>query len=257
MGLLLYSGIASVMVVVIVAILYMSERVKNYAGLYLVYFLLGMMAIMFLSAIYYLYYPSSLSLALAFLTNSIYMVSLLVPFFLIAKKLASKEYRGGHEIYISVLAVINEFLMGYTFNLAYLGRTYFENTLDVFNYSVNSFWFFYPMMAEMLSLYIINYIRNGNVRKDLFPLIGIATFPPILLAVPYWVYSTIAITLGLCLIGLFNSKEMGLRIVYLILVIGTLLTFFTPYLYELAILSGMVLYYQKVLNKKTQNAFNA
>ncbi|QGR18611.1 hypothetical protein [Stygiolobus azoricus] len=88
-------------------------------------------------------------------------------------------------------------------------------------------------------------------------MIGIATFPPILLADPFWVYSTIIITLGLCLIGLFNSKEMILRIVYLVLVLGTLLTFFTPYLYELGILFGMVLYYQKVLNEKTQNAFNA
>ncbi|BCU70340.1 hypothetical protein [Stygiolobus caldivivus] len=257
MELLLFSSIASVMVIGIVLILYLFERIKNYAGLFLVYFLLGMMISMFLSAIYYLYYPSSISIAIAFLTNSIYMVSLLVPFFLNAKRLASKEYNGGHEIYVSTLAVVNEFLMGYAFNLAYLGKNYFENGIDIFNYSIDSYWFFYPMMAEMLSLYIINYMKNESVRRDLFPLIGIATFPPILLNETYWIYSTVIISLGLCFIGVISSKDKTIKIVYLALAIGTVLTFYTSLLYEVLILVGMVMYYQKVLLKKSYNAFNA
>ena len=255
MKLLLFSLIASVMVVVIVAILYLSEKVKNYAGLFLVYFLLGMMISMFASAVYYLYNPSSLSLALAFLTNSIYMVLFLVPFFLNAKKLSLRVYSGGHELFISILAVINEFLMGYTFNLAYLGKSYFNNALNVFQYSVNSYWFFYPMMAEMLSIYIINYLKFNVARKDLFPLIGITTFPPILLNDTYWVYSTMVISLGLCVIGL-TSKDKVLKTVYLTLLFAIVSVILTPLLYEAVILIGMVSYYVRELKNHT-NAFIA
>ena len=89
--------VASLMVVAIVIILYLVEKVRNYAGFWFIIFLLVMMVSMFVSASIYLNSPSSLSLALAFLTNSIVMVAFLVPFFIKAKELALRRYNGKND----------------------------------------------------------------------------------------------------------------------------------------------------------------
>ena len=245
-SLFLLSLIASAMVVAIVTILYLVEKVKSYAGFWFIIFLLVMMISMFVSASIYLYSPSSVSLALAFLTNSVIMIAFLVPFFIKAKELAMKRYNGRDDGYISVLAVLNEVIMGYTFELAQYGKSVFSTPFSYFTLSVNNYWFYYPMMAEMFALFLIYYLRGvkQEVLTQLLPIVGITAFPPILLNDKTWFYSSLILSLGFCALG-FKSR---LSYLYIAMAVALLTTFFTPVVYELVLLYSMYTYYTTVFS---------
>jgi hypothetical protein len=234
------------MVVAIVIILYLVEKVRNYAGFWFIIFLLVMMISMFVSASIYLNSPSSLSLALAFLTNSIVMVAFLVPFFIKARGLALRRYNGKNDSLISALAVLNEVIMGYTFELAQYGKSIFSNPLSYFTLSINNYWFYYSMMAEMFTLYLIYYLRGvkREVLTQIFPIVGITASPPILLDNKVWFYSSLLMSLGFCALG-FRSR---LNYLYVAMAIALLTTFFTPVIYELVLLYSMYTYYTIVFS---------
>jgi hypothetical protein len=234
------------MVVAIVIILYLVEKVRNYAGFWFIIFLLVMMISMFVSASIYLNSPSSLSLALAFLTNSIVMVAFLVPFFIKARELALRRYNGKNDSLISALAVLNEVIMGYTFELAQYGKSIFSNPLSYFTLSINNYWFYYSMMAEMFTLYLIYYLRGvkREVLTQIFPIVGITASPPILLDDKVWFYSSLLMSLGFCALG-FRSR---LNYLYVAMAIALLTTFFTPVIYELVLLYSMYTYYTIVFS---------
>jgi len=234
------------MVVAIVVTLYLVERVRNYAGFWFMTFLLLMMISMFVSASIYLNSPSNVSLALAFLTNSIVMIAFLTPFLLKIKDLASRSYNGKDDGLISALAILNEEMMGYTFELAQYGKSAFSNPLSYFTLSINNYWFYYPMMAEMFALFLIHYLKG--VRREalsqLFPIIGITAFPPILLDNRTWFYSSLLVSLGFCALG-FRSR---LHYLYIAVAVALLTTFFTPVIYELTLLYSMHIYYTTVFS---------
>jgi hypothetical protein len=234
------------MVVAIVIILYLVEKVRNYAGFWFIIFLLVMMISMFVSASIYLNSPSSLSLALAFLTNSIVMVAFLVPFFIKAKELALRRYNGKNDSLTSALAVLNEVIMGYTFELAQYGKSIFSSPLSYFTLSINNYWFYYSMMAEMFTLYLIYYLRGvkREVLTQIFPIVGITASPPILLDNKVWFYSSLLMSLGFCALG-FRSR---LNYLYVAMAIALLTTFFTPVIYELVLLYSMYTYYTIVFS---------
>jgi len=238
--------VASLMAVAIVIILYLVEKVRNYAGFWFIIFLLVMMISMFVSASIYLNSPSSLSLALAFLTNSIVMVAFLVPFFIKARELALRRYNGKNDCLISALAVLNEVIMGYTFELAQYGKSIFSNPLSYFTLSINNYWFYYSMMAEMFTLYLIYYLRGvkREVLTQIFPIVGITASPPILLDNKVWFYSSLLMSLGFCALG-FRSR---LNYLYVAMAIALLTTFFTPVIYELVLLYSMYTYYTIVFS---------
>jgi hypothetical protein len=234
------------MVVAIVIILYLVEKVRNYAGFWFIIFLLVMMISMFVSASIYLNSPSSLSLALAFLTNSIVMVAFLVPFFIKARELALRRYNGKNDSLTSALAVLNEVIMGYTFELAQYGKSIFSDPLSYFTLSINNYWFYYSMMAEMFTLYLIYYLRGvkREVLTQIFPIVGITASPPILLDDKVWFYSSLLMSLGFCALG-FRSR---LNYLYVAMAIALLTTFFTPVIYELVLLYSMYTYYTIVFS---------
>jgi hypothetical protein len=234
------------MVVAIVIILYLVEKVRNYASFWFIIFLLVMMISMFVSASIYLNSPSSLSLALAFLTNSIVMVAFLVPFFIKAKELALRRYNGKNDSLTSALAVLNEVIMGYTFELAQYGKSIFSSPLSYFTLSINNYWFYYSMMAEMFTLYLIYYLRGvkREVLTQIFPIVGITASPPILLDDKVWFYSSLLMSLGFCALG-FRSR---LNYLYVAMAIALLTTFFTPVIYELILLYSMYTYYTIVFS---------
>ncbi|MEJ2775372.1 hypothetical protein WIW90_03935 [Sulfolobaceae archaeon RB850M] len=238
--------VASLMVVAIVIILYLVEKVRNYASFWFIIFLLVMMISMFVSASIYLNSPSSLSLALAFLTNSIVMVAFLVPFFIKARELTLRRYNGKNDCLISALAVLNEVIMGYTFELAQYGKYIFSNPLSYFTLSINNYWFYYSMMAEMFTLYLIYYLRGvkREVLTQIFPIVGITASPPILLDDKVWFYSSLLMSLGFCALG-FRSR---LNYLYVAMAIALLTTFFTPVIYELVLLYSMYTYYTIVFS---------
>ncbi|MFP3202484.1 MAG: hypothetical protein RXR43_09635 [Sulfolobus sp.] len=238
--------VASLMIVAIVIILYLVEKVRNYAGFWFIIFLLVVMISMFVSASIYLNSPSSLSLALAFLTNSIVMVAFLVPFFIKTRELALRGYNGKNDCLISALALLNEVIMGYTFELAQYGNSIFSNPLSYFTLSINNYWFYYSMMAEMFTLYLIYYLRGvkRELLTQIFPIVGITASPPILLDNKVWFYSSLLMSLGFCALG-FRSR---LNYLYVAMAIALLTTFFTPVIYELVLLYSMYTYYTIVFS---------
>lgn len=246
--LIVLSLIASIMVAVIVVILYYMEKIRTYVGVFFVYFSLAMMLTMFLGASIYLFSPSTLSLAIAFGINMAVMITTLAYFFTIAEELVNKSFNGLniHIISFSVLVVLNEILMGSTFGIAQFGREYFITPYDAFYYSINSYWFFYPMMAEMLAFYLIHYIK-GMVYKELFPLIGVAAFPPTAFSYFQWFYSATFFSLAFSTIGILTSKGIW-RYVYLGVIIGVLLNFINAIPYDLIIITSMVMYYSHILS---------
>lgn len=248
MNLFFLSLIASVMVFVIVYTLYsMMYRIKSNMGLFLVYFVLIMMVSMFIGALIYLFTPTNISLAEAIIINNGLMLVLFVYLFLNAKKLAKRlDLSPFHSLSVSTLTVVNEILMGATFSLASFGITYFSSLSSSILVTLNSYWFFYPMMAEMLSLYLIDYAK-GKVRKELFPVIGITTFPPTLFNFSQWVYSSIVIDLVLSLLGIINSKGVW-RYIYLLTAISVISTAVTPIFFDLVVVAVMILFYFYLFN---------
>ncbi|MEM0305325.1 MAG: hypothetical protein QW685_10035 [Saccharolobus sp.] len=244
-NLLILSLIASLMVAIIVLILYYIEKIRTYVGVFFIYFSLIMMITMFLGASIYLYSPSNLTLAIAFAINMSIMIVLIVYFFIIAKKLIHKPFNGEkpHVVVFSFLVVLNEILMGSTFGIAQFGSEYFSTPYNAFYYSINSYWFFYPMMAEMLAFYIIHYIR-GLQYKELLPLIGIAAFPPTVFNYPNWFYSALIFSLIFSVLGVLSSRKY----IYLALAITILLNFVNAIPYDILIIASMTWYYSQILS---------
>ncbi|MUM65643.1 hypothetical protein D1867_10400 [Acidianus infernus] len=238
----LLSIIAGVMVAIIVFLLHEAERVKSKLGFSLVIFGFVMMITMFLGASFYLLFPSKLSLAEAILINNFTMVAYILLVFPFIKKFKVKfEMNSISSLSISLLAVANEILMSLTFNIAC-------EVNNLFYFTFNGGWFFYPMMVEMLSIYLIHYIE-GEFRKDLFPLIGITSFPPTLIDNIKWFYSSLAISLALSGLGVINSKGF-IRWIYVILILSLLLLLFKVYIiYDVAITVSMITYYFSLLSQ--------
>lgn len=240
------------MIAVIVYTLYsVSYKIKTYVGLFFSFFVLIMMITMFLGALIYLFSPTNISLAEAIIINNASMLILLVYLFLNGKKLAkSSSFSSSHIITLSVLTVLNEILMGATFSLADFGIKFFSSLYTSVLTTLNSYWFFYPMMIEMLSLYLVDYLKR-NAKKELFPLIGITTFPPTVFNFSQWIYSSIVISFVLSLLGIINSKNVW-RYVYLITAISILTTLLLPIIFDIVIVIDMVLYYFYLLRHKSK-----
>ncbi|BAB66951.1 hypothetical protein STK_18600 [Sulfurisphaera tokodaii str. 7] len=237
------------MVAIIVYTLYsVSYKIKTWIGLFFAFFVLIMMITMFIGAIAYLLSPSNISLAEAIIVNNASMLILLVYLFMNAKKLASnKDFSKIHIFSLSILTVLNEILMGGAFSLAYFGIKYFLTFYSAFLTTLNSYWFFYPMMAEMLALYLIDYLKS-RANKELFALIGITTFPPTILNFSQWIYSSIFIDVILSLIGIINSRGLW-RYLYIITAISVVSTLFIPTFFDIIIIIDMILYYVYLLNR--------
>ncbi|AOL16787.1 hypothetical protein BFU36_08800 [Sulfolobus sp. A20] len=239
--------VASLMVAIIVIILYYMEKIKTYIGVFFIYFSLAMMLTMFIGASIYLFSPSSTSLAIAFGVNMAIMISALAYFFIIAEEIAKIRFNGQriHVVFFSILVVINEILMGTTFGLAEFGSVRFSTPYDAFYNSVNSYWFFYPMMAEMLAFYLIHYLR-GLTFREIFPLIGVAAFPPTAFNYTDWFYSAVVLSLGFSALGILSSKRL-LRYIYSALALTILLTLINPIPYDALIITSMIIYYNYIL----------
>ncbi len=237
--------IAGIMVAVIVFLLHEAEEVKTKLGFSLVIFGFIMMITMFIGASLYLISPTSVSLAEAILLNNFTMVAYILSVFPFLKKFKVRfSLSASLSILVSLLAVVNEIMMSLTFNIAC-------KFPDLLYETFNGGWFFYPMMAEMLSLFLIHYIK-GKFFRCLFPLIGITSFPPTLLDNAKWFYSALAISLILTLIGIIESKSL-VKIIYAILIISLISLFAFPQLYDSAIVTSMVTFYYTILLDNDKN----
>jgi len=247
--LIVLSFIASIMVIIIVLILYYIEKIKTYVGVFFIYFSLVMMITMFIGASVYLISPSTLWLAIAFGINTFTMIPLIVYFLLKVSKFSNTKFNRErlHIVIFSLLLVLNEILMGSTFGIAQFGPSKFSTLYYAFYYSINSYWFFYPMMAEMLVLYLLHYLR-GLTYREVFPLIGVAAFPPTAFDYQDWFYSALIFSLGFSVFGIMISKDLW-RYVYSVLAVCILILFFNTIAYDVAIITSMILYYINLLRR--------
>lgn len=239
--------IATIMIIVIIYTLYsLDYKVKSYVGLLIFYFVQIMMITMFIGAILYLLSPSNYSLAEAIIINNATMLLFLVVLFSQGRKLANiHNFSKSSLIIASFLTVLNEILMGATFSLASFGPKLFSSFYLSVLTTLNSYWFFYPMMIEMLSLYLIDYIK-GNIKKELFPLIGITTFPPTLFNFSQWVYSSLIIDIILSILGIINSKGLW-RFLYIITLFACFTTLTLPFFFNGIIIIDMIYFYYHIL----------
>lgn len=250
-SLLLLSLIAYAMVAIIILILYFTTRIKTFIGLFFLYFSLAMMLTMFLGASIYIYSPSNTTLAIAFAINMALMIFLLTYFFAIAENISERSLTNNPiNIYgISVLLVANEVLMSTTFGLAQFGPKYFSSAYGAFYYTINSYWFFYPMMAEMLGFYLIHYVK-GQQFQQLLPLVGVTAFPPTAFNVQDWFPFALVLTLGASAYGMFlNRKRERLWwfYIYLSLIFTSLLLLVNAIPYDINVIIAMVMYYATIL----------
>ncbi|MQL56216.1 hypothetical protein [Acidianus ambivalens] len=250
----LLSILAGVMVVAIIGIIYFVENVmRNYVHVFFTYFALIMMALMLLGAIIYLYSPSELTLGIAVGINMVFMIVILGYFFAIADEIEEKKnpISNIHRYFIALMLVINEALMGTTFTLAQFGNNIFSSPLQDVSSSLDSIWFFYPMMIEMLSLFIIAYVNNYDNDKlmMLIPFIGITSFPPLLFNINAWKMSSIIIDIALGILG-FMKSEKNWKLIYSVLILSVLTsTISLKPVFCIAIAFTMVYYYFFIFEK--------
>jgi hypothetical protein len=244
------------MVAVILLILFYIVRIRTYVGMFFAYFGLAMMLTMFVGASVYLYSPSNTSLAVAFGVNMAVMLGLLTYFFAIAEDMQKKKltHTSLNTMSVSLLLVTNEVFMSTAFGLAQFGPKLFSSPYGSFYYTVNSYWFFYPMMAEMLGFYLIHYLK-GEQFPQLLPLVGVTSFPPTAFNTQGWFPFAVAVSLGASGYGFaYSFKGRGLwTYIYASLLITTALLLVTPIPYDVDIVVTMVLYYYAILSKTFQN----
>ncbi|BBD72219.1 hypothetical protein HS1genome_0608 [Sulfodiicoccus acidiphilus] len=234
--------LAGVMVVAIVAVLSYVSRVKTQVGLFFLYFAFIMMITMLIGASVYLYSPSDTTLGVAVGVNMAAMIAALSYFFSTAESLTRRVVLRDFVLgTVAALVVLNEGLMGTTFGLAQFGTSPFSTPFEGFLSSVNSYWFFYPMMAEMLSLYLI-LERRGVRLGAAYALVGATAFPPTAFDLTQWRLVTPFLTLMVCGLGLLLSKGVW-RGVYAAVAASAMMTFFTEVPYDLAIAVAMGYFY--------------
>ncbi|NON61925.1 hypothetical protein, partial [Acidianus sp. RZ1] len=228
-------------------ILYYITKIRTYIGLFFSYFALLMMLTMFLGASIYLYSPSNVSLAVAFAVNMGVMITVLAYFFAIAENISERKLHVSsiHVYSISLLAVLNEVLMGSTFGLAQFGSRLFSTPYNAFYYSINSYWFFLPMMSEMIGFYVIHYLR-GLQYPYLLPLVGVTAFPPTAFNVSNWFPFAVIMTLGISAYGVFFSKRRDWKYVYLSLIVTGVILIINALPYDLNVVIAMTLYYSSI-----------
>lgn len=246
-GLLELVPIAGVMVGIIVLVIYYVPEARTLIGGFLVYFVILMMSTMFLGATIYLLSPSEVTLGIAVGVNMAAMIAALGYFFSVAENLqVTMKRRKLFYSLVSVLLVITEYLMGLTFYVAQflsqqeaVGQVLLRSLVD----SLSSYWFFYPMMLEMLSLYIILYLQQAEVR-ELFPLIGVTTFPPGAFTFKGWDYTSAVLSTAISIFGVVISRKISWRLLYGLAAFSSLVTLAVgPILFDLIVASSMVYYY--------------
>ncbi|BCU67730.1 hypothetical protein HS7_11670 [Sulfolobales archaeon HS-7] len=244
---LILASIAGVMVAIIVFLLYEALKTTTLLHLLLVYFGFFMMIVMFISAFIYLENPSRFSIGVAIAFSNVTMIGFLVYLF---DKVRKKSFSGlttGTLIVLSILAVLSEVTMSLTFGVVYYGVHAFGTLYSSFYYAVNSPWFFYPMMTEMISLFLIEYV-SGTTHRELLPLIGIAAFPPTIFDFNQWVYTAVVMSIVFSVLGIISSKD-ELRLVYVLIGISAILTERWAIPYDVVILISMTVYYFFLLER--------
>lgn len=236
--------IASVMVLTLTGLIYLIERkMKTYTHAFLLGFAFLMMGTMFIGAIIYMYFPTTFSLGIAVAINMVPMIIVLAAFFSVADNL-SRGITDRKVIYLlSVSIVVDEVLMGSTFQIAQFGK--FSSPLQGIDSSLNSVWFFYPMMVEMFFLFFVKVDEMSGSKTPVFllPIIAVAALPPTLIDVSIWKYFSSLIDLTIAGFGLLTSPKSW-KFVYSAICIAVISALIgADYLFGSILALSMVYYY--------------
>ncbi|BBG23062.1 hypothetical protein IC006_0346 [Sulfuracidifex tepidarius] len=242
--------IASLMVLAIIGVIYFVERkMQTYTHVFMAEFFMLMMATMFVGAMIYLYNPSTFSLGIGVGINMVSMIIALAAFFSVVDNLSRPIKDKRIFPLISLSIVIDEILMGSTFQLAESGK--FVSPIQGIDSSLNSVWFFYPMMTEMLFLFLVklNGLSGNKLPLYLLPVIVVTAMPPTLLQVPLWRYYSIFIDIAFLGYGMISSSIPSWRVLYALIGIGIVSTFLgTGIPFGISLSVSMIYYYYSIFS---------
>jgi len=197
--------IACSMVALIAWVIRFAPVLVYYTQLFVILFVLTMMVSMFLGASVYLFYPSSLSLSAILGENMFVMVLGLIYVFENLQRPAKTVSGVWWRFALAILIVLNEFLMGFVFNTAQNGASILKLGSDflksLVNDSVNNYWFFLPLAAELVSV--------KKITKRLFYVFLAASmaFSPTILTSKLWHEASMIATAALWVGFFFGIKR--------------------------------------------------
>jgi len=241
----------------------------------LVFFVLLMMAAMFAGVVIYFSAPGTGTLLIAAWLNLGLMSVGLIPVFVTFlsdiekgnQRFAPLRNRRMFHVSVIALALINEFLMGWGFNLVSVGR--FSLSLGYLSDIVSSYWFVVPMSLEMLlaSLMLRKELNSPFLILFVFQSVLMFISPPIT-ADRTWISSTIyagAALMTIFYVGiyhfLYRNKQVSVAVsnymlvllaIYSIMMAGLLFwqLYGSTAVFSFSILFEMVLYFSTMLSHR-------
>lgn len=215
--------LAALMVVITAYLVAWASAARTVVSAGVVLFLLSMMVAMLAGAFLYYLHPSDSSLVEGlWLASGVMSASVIPLFYLILadvqKGLAAKKggyaspltRRRAFALSVLSLALFNEFLMGWTFQLAYGGSaapTAGQWTAAL-SYGVDSPWFLFPMAAEMA---LTTYLLRGHLPREVYSIFALEAammvFSPPALSLGGWV--PLSLVVGSALMFAVFAIPMG------------------------------------------------
>ncbi len=277
----LYWGITLVMVYIIARVLKWCAGISSQLDALLALFVLAMMASMFGGAVVYFWSPSSTTLLIAVLINTVVMVTAFLPILGALVKAAASPQRAPAPLrsktwftgLVISLTLLNEFFMGWTFNLlSGIPKPPIDlgSASEYFSQIVSSYWFVFPMALEML---LTSIMLRSKIRGDILLLVGIQSaimlFTPT--AVPNHTWSFLSAFVGSALMstlfgwvywdiylrgGVERSLEsytLRLVLIYTLMMVGLYMWSSDGglWVFALSVVLEMILYFDAALGRIT------
>ena len=277
----LYWGVTIAMVYIIARVLKWCASISDQLDALLALFVLAMMASMFGGAVVYFWSPSSTSLLIALLINTVVMITVFLPILSALLKAAASPERTSAPLrsrawftgLVISLTLLNEFFMGWTFNLlSGIPKPSFGllSTPEYFSQIISSYWFVFPMALEMV---LTSVMLRSRIRVDIILLVGmqsaIMLFTPT--AIPSHAWGFISAFLGSALMNVLfgwvyldaylrGGLERGLEsyvlrlfLIYALMMGGLYMWSSDGELgvFALSVVLEMVLYFDAVLGRMT------
>ncbi|MEM3671034.1 MAG: hypothetical protein QW767_04740 [Thermoprotei archaeon] len=229
-------------------------------------FVLVMMLSMFLGASFYMLYPGQISLAYVVGGNMFVMViGLVIILNSFGEESAEKPFnRRLWTPIVSVLLILNESMMGLVFHQAQdgllLAPTPAGQLTGLVDLSVNTYWFFTPMMAEMISAFTMIEARSATINGVYTGLVGATAFPPTLLGYPSWIRVGFLLTFVALVYSLYiarkpttRSERLGVSLTTVVLVTMVVAYVLSQwFLFALGIVAAMYWFYNDAFSRKLE-----
>jgi len=159
--------------------------------------------------------------------------------------------------------VLNEALMGFVFKEAQTGFVLntgnaLRDLIALVNISVNTYWFFTPIMLEMIFALTLIKKRPRMLNVTYFGVVGATALPPTLIPIPQWENIGFFFTLFILLWslysgrGVFKASDRRGIIMVMVLTVCLIFSYLSKYwvVYAAAILITVIWFYNDVFKRK-------